>query len=182
MPSKSVPAQSGKRGAGRYGSRTAYTKKRHEVIIKAILAGNTRTNAFRLTGLHPDSVFDWLGMARKEIAAGEIKHPEYVKLLEEIEFAEACFENDQVGIVKAAADAGTWQAAAWWLERRKPQDYGKNREVVPEQQGAIPQVNILILEDPDARTASRELLRRVAGGRADLALGTGSVREPAEDS
>lgn len=165
-------------GAGTYGSRSAYTEEKHLAIIEGLLAGNSRSNAFKLTGLHVDSVFEWLRKGRERPE----EYPQYVQLLADIEFAEATFESDQVGIVKAAADAGTWQAAAWWLERRKPQEWGRH-ETVRHDMPAIPaqQVNVLILEDPNAREASRNLLNRLADGRADITVGPGAVRELTQD-
>lgn len=158
-----------------------YNQKRHEKIIEGILSGNSRTVSFTLSGCNPDTIFAWLKTARDEKASGVILHPEYAVLLEDIEYAEAMVESEKVKIVKAAADSGTWQAAAWWLERRKPKEWGRDREMpVGEERPALPQVNILILEDANAREASRELLNRLAGGRADLALGSGALREPAE--
>jgi hypothetical protein len=34
-----------------------------------------------------------------------------------------------VGQIAKAANDGTWQAAAWWLERRRPDDYSRRDRV-----------------------------------------------------
>lgn len=40
--------------------------------------------------------------------------------------AQANFE----GVITSAAGKGTWQAAAWWLERRRPEMYNKPEKVM----------------------------------------------------
>lgn len=40
--------------------------------------------------------------------------------------AQANFEN----VITSAAGKGTWQAAAWWLERRRPEMYNKPEKVM----------------------------------------------------
>jgi hypothetical protein len=44
---------------------------------------------------------------------------------EQAKRAEHKAEARFVGFIARAAHAGTWQAAAWWLDRRLPQDYGR---------------------------------------------------------
>lgn len=152
--------------------------RRYKIIIEAIRGGNSRSTAFKLAGIHMDTGFDWLRYGRQNPE----KFPQYVKLREDIEQAEAEFEADRVAIVKTAGDTGTWQAAAWWLERKRPEDWGRNRDPTPPAELSRPTVNILILEDPNAREASRELLRHLAGGGSNLAIGPGPVRESSEDT
>jgi hypothetical protein len=157
-----------------------YNAERHQKIIELILSGNTRTTSFAAAGVHPDSAFLWLKYARER----PDDYPEYVELLQDIEHAEALVESEKVAQVKLAADNGTWQAAAWWLERRKPKDWGRNDQIrhTGEIEGPKQQINVLILENPDARAASRELLRGLAAGRAAIPERVGSLREPAEDA
>lgn len=40
--------------------------------------------------------------------------------------AQSTFEN----VIASAANDGTWQAAAWWLERRRPDKYNKPDKVI----------------------------------------------------
>lgn len=159
-----------------------YSKKLHDTIIQGILGGNTRTTSFALTGMHPDTIYDWIRSGKDHPE----KYPQYVSLLEDIEYAEALVESEKVAAVKVAADTGTWQAAAWWLERRRPRDYGRNDTVRHEGEvNGAPRVNVLILEDANARSASRELLRGLAGlgsGSSNEPIRTRALLEPAEES
>ena len=42
-----------------------------------------------------------------------------------IEQAEAVAIRDRLAVITKAADSGTWQAAAWFLERRYPEQWGR---------------------------------------------------------
>lgn len=155
-----------------------YNAERHQIIVEAVRKGNSRSNAFRLAGLHPDTVFPWLRWAREQPGT----HPEYDQLLADIEFAESQVESERVALIKVAADTGTWQAAAWWLERRKPEDWGK-RDHVQINAGDKPliQLNTLILEKADVRELSRDFLRSITAGRPVEPIGLGMGDEPAEN-
>ena len=73
--------------------------------------GNTRTAAAAYAGIHRDTLYAWL--ARRPMFA------------QAVEKAEADAEVRATATVLKAAQKGTWQAAAWWLERRRPADYGR---------------------------------------------------------
>jgi hypothetical protein len=63
-------------------------------------------------------------------------------------------------VLKAATD-GTWQAAAWWLERRRPHDYGRRDRVdVTVRQ----QAQKLAAQGIDAAELVAEAERIVSGG------------------
>ena len=49
----------------------------------------------------------------------------YVELCNTIEKARADAVVRNVGLIQKAATDGTWQAAAWWLERTMPQQFGR---------------------------------------------------------
>src|SRR5262245_8584979 len=46
-----------------------------------------------------------------------------------VENAEADAKGTYEAKIAQAADAGTWQAAAWWLERRHPDQYSRRDRV-----------------------------------------------------
>lgn len=87
---------------------TKRTPARVSAIVAALHTGATRTAA---------------------AVRGEIGHATFYRWFEEdaafraaVEAAEAEAELRFTKIVAEAAN-GTWQAAAWWLERRRPADY-----------------------------------------------------------
>ena len=89
--------------------------ERIEAIVRALRIGNTRRAACQAADLAEDTLARW--MKRDAGLCGAV-----VK-------AEAEAEQRFLGQVAKAAAEGTWTAAAWWLERRKHQDYGRRDRV-----------------------------------------------------
>lgn len=147
-----------------------YSPEVHEEIVKFIREGASKSMAFKLAGLNEQTPFDWLAQGRKDPE----KYPEYVQLAADIDFATAEVQQEMVASIKATATSGrphTWQAAAWYLERTAPADFGKNDRVeVKLPDGPLVQLNQVILNDSEARSIGRDLLRRVT---APIALEEG---------
>lgn len=156
--------------------RSKYNEKVHETIVEAVLKGNSKTIAFRLAGVHPDSCFLWLKMGRER----PDEYPEYAKLEEDIEHAIALCASEKVAAVKAAADNGTWQAAAWWLERRLPQEYGRHDRVEVESKQPQVQLNQVIIGDPRALESSRDLIAHLTSGRPAIPEHVGDAGDDAQ--
>ena len=82
-----------------------------ERILKAIRAGNTRTDSYTHAGISMATFYRWLR-----------DDPEWEdKLIQ----AEATAKVAAVTRISAAAQNGSWQAALAWLERRYPREWGK---------------------------------------------------------
>lgn len=62
-------------------------------------------------GVAPSTYYKWMN-----------DEPEFS---ETIEKARADAVQGYLQVIKRAADTGTWQAAAWWLERVLPNQYGR---------------------------------------------------------
>lgn len=82
--------------------------KRSPVVEKAICAnlslGNTREASAKLAGISYATLKRWVNLSVRFCAA--------------VEKAEAQAEQKHVGNIRKAGAAGSWQASAWWLERR----------------------------------------------------------------
>ena len=87
--------------------------KRSEEIAKKICdllrAGNTRRTSCAVAGISEDTFARW--------------HKDDADFAEAIKGAEETAVARNVALIQQAAQAGTWQAAAWWLERRRPADF-----------------------------------------------------------
>lgn len=77
-----------------------------------------------------------LGMTRRSAAAhAGMHHSTFYRMLDgdatlttEVEKAEATAKGTYEAVIAQAADK-TWQAAAWWLERRHPSEYARQERV-----------------------------------------------------
>jgi hypothetical protein len=93
------------------------TKRTPEVqsaILNALRVGNTRTDSALAAEVSLGSLSEWCR-----------RYPEFLAAVEKAE-AEARLRF--VAIIAVAART-SWQAAAWWLERRRHEDYGRRDKV-----------------------------------------------------
>jgi hypothetical protein len=96
----------------------AVTDEAIENLLKALALGMTRRAAAAAAGFSKTTLYRML----ENDADGT--------LVTAIEKAEGQAEATYSTIVaNAAADPKNWTAAAWWLERRHPQDYSKRDKV-----------------------------------------------------
>lgn len=98
--------------AGRPSKRTPEREAR---LLEALRAGNTRKDASLYAGLEQHTFQRWV-----------LADAHFAQAVEKAE-ADAVVRN--VAQIAKAAQEGTWQAAAWWLERRRPEDYGRRDRV-----------------------------------------------------
>ena len=90
---------------------TKYTPETVKRIVDALAAGNTRRAAAAYGGIDEDTLGRWLRR--------------YADFADAVKNAEAQAEVGHVARIAQASAAGTWQASAWWLERRRHADWGK---------------------------------------------------------
>lgn len=81
------------------------------MIVAALRAGNTRSTSAKLAGIDYATLKRWCQLSAPFCAA--------------LEKAEAEAERKYVRNITSAAADGNWQAAAWWLERRRSGDWRK---------------------------------------------------------
>lgn len=96
--------------------RTKATEPRIAAILELLRQGNTRRAAAGASGISEDSLRRW--MIADAAFCGAVEKAESE--------AEAFYLS---AVLRAAHDPKTWTAAAWWLERRKNQDYARHDKV-----------------------------------------------------
>lgn len=97
--------------------RTKYTPERVKQICEVLAEGNPRRTACVLAGITDETFYAWMR-----------QHPAFSDAVAKAE-QEAVRRN--VAIIQRAAER-TWQAAAWWLERRYPHEFGLKQQLTAE--------------------------------------------------
>lgn len=93
------------------GRRSKYTPETVEKITQAIRLGATYELAASYAGISHTTFFEWMNTK-----------PEFV---EQVKAAEGAGAMQWLAKIEKAATEGNWQAAAWKLERRYPERYGR---------------------------------------------------------
>lgn len=88
-----------------------YSPDRIARILDLLRAGNTRNTSCQASGISPDTFARWLA-AHADFAA-------------DVKEAESVAESRHVANIVTAAEKGSWQASAWWLERRRHAEWGR---------------------------------------------------------
>ena len=96
------------------------TPKVQEQICNAIRAGSYAEVAARFAGVASTTFYKWMALGD----GVDAKAP-YKEFREEVESAKAVAEVRNIGLIQQAANNGTWQAAAWYLERTAPARWGR---------------------------------------------------------
>lgn len=120
-------------------ARGKYTPERIAIIVQAIELGATYKLAAAAAGISDTTFEDWRN--NKPAFSASIKEAEGRGAIKRLE------------LIERAANEGSWQAAAWKLERRYPDEYGKtvvNNQISGPNGGAIPIVGIEVARPPEA--------------------------------
>jgi hypothetical protein len=134
---------------------TKRSPEREQAILGALRLGNTRRNAAAYAEIDHATFYRWI-----ETDA---------TFRDSVEKAESDAEARFLGVIAKAAHEGTWTAAAWWLERRRHEDYRKREgvEITGRDGGPIESRDVTnTLSDSDLREALREAERLAVAGRA----------------
>lgn len=118
-------------------------------IVDAVRAGNYLETAAKFAGVAKQTLYNWMARGRRA------SRGEYREFVDAVEKALSDAEVADVAIIGKAAREGNWQAAAWRLERKFPDRWGRRTKVEAEVGGEVVVaargggVAILPPEDPD---------------------------------
>jgi hypothetical protein len=96
------------------GRPTKYNADKHKSICDALKAGNTRRDSCGYASISQDTFSRWIE-----------NYPEFA---DDVIKSESAVAMRNVALIQKAAQAGTWQAAAWWLERRRKEEFSIRTE------------------------------------------------------
>lgn len=149
------------------GAPTKLTADTQQEFLAALRTGCTRKDAARYVGVHPDTVYTWLKRGAEPDA--EDTYREFHRLVYR---AERTVKIRALGFIQQAQETD-WKAAAWWLERKHPDEFGRRDRLRVD---ATAQITASLtvqdeLEATLADPASRELLDQLAirGAQVNLA-------------
>lgn len=131
-----------------------------KAFINALKNGAYIETACTYTGVGESSVYRWLERGRAEnarIESGEKTDPNetpYWELWEAIEKARSEATLRNLTLIQTAAQGGSWQAAAWYLERTTPKLYARRNynEITGANGGAV-EVSLSV-DDLNAKIAT----------------------------
>jgi len=138
------------------GRPTKLTPGIQQAICETLRKGNTRRCACALAHIHPDTFYSWF-KDNSDFSDAVIS-------------AEGEAEKFMLSCITNAAPK-SWQAAAWYLERRKALEYNKRE---------THDVNITNKSDSDLASIVAGALELPDGGSADCDGGTGEAVQGAD--
>lgn len=90
-------------------------------LLEAIELGATYELACKYAGITYQTLLNW------RTRGASAKSGKYKTFVSELEEAEGRATVRWLNVIEQAAEDGTWVAAAWKLERRYPNEYGRKR-------------------------------------------------------
>ena len=133
-------------------------------LVLALRAGNDQKVAAQMAGIGETTFYRWMEMGEKENA-----QKEYREFWELVKRAIAEAEIDAVARIQQAAQNGRWQAAAWWLERKHPERWGRNDKIRAEISGPNGEPIQIDIEE-----AKKAILEFINEGSINESLATGT--------
>ncbi|MHB1302437.1 MAG: transposase [Acidiphilium sp.] len=97
-------------------------------FVAAIEGGNSVANACRMIGVSDSAFYNWMNWADEPDAA-----PALIEFKRKVEAAQTKIEQKMLAKITEAAFNGEWRAAQFWLERRRPDDWGARQSIAVEQ-------------------------------------------------
>ncbi len=95
--------------------------EKFDKLLELLRLGHTRKDAARLSGIHWETVKGWVKGAKEGNGYDE-------KMVQHLECSEANIVDDALRAVTKAAKDGQWKAAAFLLESKRPDDFGRREK------------------------------------------------------
>ena len=108
-------------------ARTKLTPQLQQQFCEALHSGLTFAGACDLVGIARPTFHEW--MARGEGTHERPSTPALAEFADAVKEARSQRDQRYVKVIEDAAAGGTWQAAAWFLERTNRSEYGRNESV-----------------------------------------------------
>jgi len=93
-------------------------------IIQALEAGNYRKTAAALAGIDETTLVRWIKRGRESKSRGK-----YYQFYQSVKKAEEFAKAYHLQQIRKASENGSWQASAWYLERKHPNEWGRQQRI-----------------------------------------------------
>lgn len=103
------------------------TKELIEKAAKIVERGNYYNVAIDVLGISERTWYEW--MRRGEVDTNKGVNSLMAQFFQSIKKAEATAIDRNLSIIQKAGMEGNWQASAWYLERKYPEQWGKRDNV-----------------------------------------------------
>lgn len=113
---------------------TKFNSETCHKIIQALEAGNYRKTAAALAGITEETLCNWIKRGRTSKTKGK-----YFQFFQSVKKAEETAQAYHLQQIRKASENGSWQASAWYLERKCPDEWGRRQRVELEHSGEIKQ-------------------------------------------
>lgn len=100
------------------------TDEVQDTIVKALENGMAIKSACGQARISEPTYYNWYNRG------AEKKSGKYRDFHDAVDNAKDVAQSNFENVIASAANNGTWQAAAWWLERRRPEMYNKPEKVM----------------------------------------------------
>ena len=125
-------------------------------VLEHVRRGATRGLAANAAGLGRSTFMRWMARGKKE------RRGPFRDFWDALKKAEAESVMELLQRINAAAERGTWQAAAWWLERRYPEEFSTHgRELAALRKEVVELRKKVPPEEPDGRSELTALLGKL---------------------
>jgi excisionase family DNA binding protein len=112
-------------------SRSKFTEENRSAILRYLEAGNTVETACRMVGIHRSQIYRWLKRG-EDARAGTT----YRTFYDDVQASEARAEVRAMTIVQRGMPDDP-KLAVWYLERRRPEQWGRRASVEHTQAGPL---------------------------------------------
>lgn len=119
-PAAKTAAKPAAKPPAKTGRPSKLTPEVQDRIVQAVSAGNYQDVAARYAGIDPATFYRWMAAGAEPDAPDALR-----EFREAVESARAQSEVRAIALIQKAASDGTWQAAAWFLERSHPHRWGR---------------------------------------------------------
>lgn len=134
------------KGSGRGATPPRLNDPRMVHLLAVLETGATTRTACAVSGIAERSLYRWLSQGETENTEGREGSPVW-HIWQAVTLARLVPEVQALETIHAASERGGWRAAAWFLERRYPERWGRNAKPEEEPPSAVTpeQVNAKIL-------------------------------------